>query len=232
MPSPSPSLYPTPTVHADSTPPPSAHPAPTTPGPLPHPLLQAPVDVFPLELTTSTVPPESNTPLPESITHTLKSTLPLPESIVQPLETIALPSDSSAQPPESTALLGVPPLVPLPSDLSTKPPESTALPGVPPLAPLPSDLSAQPPESTALPGVSPLVPQSPLRLHAALPEHAVSTRGRRLRKANVLSLNMCTCGVTITDSEINAGTNIMKCRVLGCETVWVRSSFSAVLPCA
>ena len=64
-------------------------------------------------------------------------------------------------------------------------------------------------------------------LTTAESELAVSTRGRRLRKANVLSLNMCTCGVTIADSEINAGRNIMRCRVSGCETVWVRSSFTA-----
>jgi hypothetical protein len=81
---------------------------------------------------------------------------------------------------------------------------------------LPSDLSTKPPESTVLPTVPSLVP-SPLCAHA-LPEPAlepaVSSWGQRLRKANVLSLNMCMCGVNrvmITDSEIDTGTNIMKC---------------------
>ncbi|KAI9433597.1 hypothetical protein H4582DRAFT_2060981 [Lactarius indigo] len=96
----------------------------------------------------------------------------------------------------------------------------------------PSDTIAQPSELTALQGTLPAIPTlvpGPLSPHpgppslspiCALPELPVSTRGRRLRKANVLSLNMCTCGVTITDSEIGAGVNVMKCRVPGCETVW------------
>ena len=60
-------------------------------------------------------------------------------------------------------------------------------------------------------------------LTTAEPELAVSTRGRRLRKANVLSLNMCMCSVTITDFEINTRINIMRCQVSGCETVCVCS---------
>ena len=73
--------------------------------------------------------------------------------------------------------------------------------------------------------LGPAVP--PSTLHTSL-EQPVSSRGRRLRKANVLSLNMCTCGVTITDSEINTRTDIMRCRVLGCKTVWVGSFFTAL----
>jgi hypothetical protein len=96
--------------------------------------------------------------------------------------------------------------------------------------------SRTPPPRLSLTGVSPELLQEPLVTPQVLPqvtpststldvspEPPVSSRGRRLRKANVLSLNMCTCGVTITDSEINTGQNIMKCRVAGCETVWVRS---------
>ncbi len=74
----------------------------------------------------------------------------------------------------------------------------------------------QTPEMTvlqaALLAVPPLVP-SPLSPLHTLPnlEPAVSTQGQRLRKVNILSLNMCTCGVTITNSEINVGINLMKC---------------------
>ena len=46
-------------------------------------------------------------------------------------------------------------------------------------------------------------------------------RGCRIRKAKVLDLNACNCGVTITDEEIQRGDSIMRCRVAGCETVWV-----------
>ncbi|KAH9009790.1 hypothetical protein EDB85DRAFT_2282777 [Lactarius pseudohatsudake] len=90
----------------------------------------------------------------------------------------------------------------------------------------PSDIIAQPPKSTAVKDVPipTLAPLSPLLGRPSpshpLPEPAVSAQGRRLRKANVLSLNMCTCGVTITDSEINIGVSVMKCQVPGCETVW------------
>lgn len=85
--------------------------------------------------------------------------------------------------------------------------------------------SCAPPPRLSLMGVSPepLVTPSTSTLTVSL-EPPVSSRGRRLRKANILSLNMCTCGVTITDSEINTGKDIMKCRVAGCETVWVRCS--------
>ncbi|KAH9970578.1 hypothetical protein BGW80DRAFT_1461181 [Lactifluus volemus] len=52
---------------------------------------------------------------------------------------------------------------------------------------------------------------------------AIGTRNsRRLgkRKANVINLNACICGITISDEEIEENTNIMRCRVQGCETVW------------
>ena len=104
-----------------------------------------------------------------------------------------------------------------------------------------SSTQPQAPELTALQAPLPLIsPKSPvpqlpptsLRASPELgPEPAVSTRSRRLRKAIVLSLNMCTCGVMITDSEIDAGKNIMKCRVPGCETVWVCPLLNAIRPC-
>ena len=46
-------------------------------------------------------------------------------------------------------------------------------------------------------------------------------RPRRTRKVNILNLNACICGVTITEHEIQNSEAIMKCWVLGCETVWV-----------
>jgi hypothetical protein len=208
-----PSLSPCPThtLHAEPTPPPSAdsaHPAPTTPQLLPQPSLQA--SVCPLE-STATVH-HGSTMLPPELS--LESNTAPPESSMQALESITRPSDVT-QPPGSTMLQAAMPAVP-PRPL---------VPPSPPHAVQPSDLTTQPPKSTVTQAALPAVPPSPLY---AVPEPAVSTRGRRLRKANILSLNMCTCGVTITDSEIDAGINIMKCRVLGCETVWVRSSASAL----
>ncbi len=49
-------------------------------------------------------------------------------------------------------------------------------------------------------------------------------RLRRTRKANVLSLNACECGITISDQEIQEELTVMKCTVEGCETVWVSDS--------
>lgn len=57
----------------------------------------------------------------------------------------------------------------------------------------------------------------------------------RIRKAHLLHLNACDCGVTITDADIQQGDNVMKCRVPGCETVWVRcllSSLKSLAPCS
>jgi hypothetical protein len=80
----------------------------------------------------------------------------------------------------------------------------------------------------------------PSVLLSNLPDQVISrlsTWGRRVRKANVLSLNTCNCGITITEAEMNTGTNVMRCQVPGCETVWVcnalslSSGLSAVLLC-
>lgn len=56
-------------------------------------------------------------------------------------------------------------------------------------------------------------------------EGMVHTRARRTRKAHIINLNACDCGVTITDSEIEQGESVMRCRVPGCETVWVSAMF-------
>ena len=178
------------------------------------------------------MPSQSSQPTPTRTLHTdytpptssrLASTTP------QPLDRPSLQASIGihSQSPESN----VPP--PNPTPESTMPRDAhtpkTTVPLPEPigqpveLTMLPSDSSAvqsEPPELTAQLAIHP----PPLHPHASpepCPEPPVSTRGRRLRKANVLSLNMCTCGVTITDFEIEAGTNIMRCRVPGCETVWV-----------
>ncbi|KAH9004151.1 hypothetical protein EDB86DRAFT_3208354 [Lactarius hatsudake] len=56
-----------------------------------------------------------------------------------------------------------------------------------------------------------------------------TTRRHRIRKAHVLQLNACICGVTITDIEIQEGKGVMKCNAPGCETVWSRAWASS--PC-
>ncbi|KAH9159215.1 hypothetical protein EDB89DRAFT_1916562, partial [Lactarius sanguifluus] len=58
---------------------------------------------------------------------------------------------------------------------------------------------------------------------------AQTTRRHRIRKAHVLQLNACICGVTITDIEIQEGKGVMKCNAPGCETVWSREWASS--PC-
>ncbi|KAH9009043.1 hypothetical protein EDB85DRAFT_1903531 [Lactarius pseudohatsudake] len=55
---------------------------------------------------------------------------------------------------------------------------------------------------------------------SSIAEGVTSARRHRVRKAHVLQLNACTCGVTITDIEIQEGKNVMRCNTPGCETVW------------
>ena len=61
-----------------------------------------------------------------------------------------------------------------------------------------------------------------MRHFADVEDEAINgLRPRRTRKANVINLNACICGVTITEREIQDNAAVMKCRVPGCETVWV-----------
>jgi hypothetical protein len=192
-----PSRYPTPTLYPTATP---ATP-PSYADPIPHSdaFLSTPPDLNAGCLKSTISPPEPSPELtawpPRPITQPPEQ---VPESTVWPL---SRPRDSTTEPFESTAPL-------------TKPTTSQ---DVPPVSLLPLSQSS----TRMLPSAGPSA------LPQALPDPvvlaAVSTRGRRLRKANVLSLNMCTCGITITESEINAGTDVMRCRVPGCETVWVCS---------
>jgi hypothetical protein len=46
----------------------------------------------------------------------------------------------------------------------------------------------------------------------------------RSRKANIISLNTCECGIDISNDEIQKQETVMKCSVEGCETVWVCDS--------
>ncbi|KAI9443980.1 hypothetical protein H4582DRAFT_2053734 [Lactarius indigo] len=54
----------------------------------------------------------------------------------------------------------------------------------------------------------------------------VGMRWHRVRKACVLQLNTCTCGVTIMDLKIQEGKNVMKCHAPGCETIWVHTELT------
>lgn len=122
----------------------------------------------------------------------------------------ALPTAATTitPPPSSPDARGAAPegLLEGPSDESTW----TSLPS-PPLVP------PRVPQATADPGPQP---------NEGMALGVAHTRTRRIRKAHVLHLNACDCGVTITDAEIQQGKTVMKCRVLGCETVWVRSLYS------
>ena len=48
------------------------------------------------------------------------------------------------------------------------------------------------------------------------------SRAGRIRKIRAVNLNSCICGVVILESDIKSGDTVMKCRVPGCETTWVR----------
>ena len=49
---------------------------------------------------------------------------------------------------------------------------------------------------------------------------------QQIQKVLDLQLNVCTCGVTIMDVEIQEGKSVMQCHVPGCETVWVSAYFT------
>lgn len=78
------------------------------------------------------------------------------------------------------------------------------------------------PNANTTPVIVPNADTTPVTLPGPQPSHeAVGVRSHRTRKANVLSLNACICGLTITDREIKDSKAVMKCRVPGYETVWV-----------
>jgi hypothetical protein len=47
------------------------------------------------------------------------------------------------------------------------------------------------------------------------------TRTQRVRKMRVINLKGCECGREVSESEIKAGDLVLRCKVQGCETVWV-----------
>ena len=139
-----------------------------------------------------------------------------------PLSSTGFPTPTlydNATPPHASSQPSPPPSYADPNPTFDALPSTQPPPDLPPSDSHP--VSQSPNSPSALPGAGPSA------LPQALPETettflpTISTRARRVRKANVLSLNMCTCGVVITESEINAGTDVMRCRVPGCETVWV-----------
>lgn len=71
-----------------------------------------------------------------------------------------------------------------------------------------------------------LTPSAAPQASTTAAEGSSRTRVRRTRKAHLLQLNACVCGVTITDGEIQQGDTVMRCRVPGCETVWVSAALS------
>ena len=51
---------------------------------------------------------------------------------------------------------------------------------------------------------------------------ASGTRSRRARHTrDFLTLSVCTCGQNVSNDEIEAQTNVIRCRKSGCETIWV-----------
>ena len=47
------------------------------------------------------------------------------------------------------------------------------------------------------------------------------SRTGRVRKKRAIDLNSCMCGMVVSQSDIDAGDTVMKCKGPGCETVWV-----------
>jgi hypothetical protein len=51
---------------------------------------------------------------------------------------------------------------------------------------------------------------------------------RRKRKPRAIELRHCECGIEVSQAEIDDGGAVMKCRVAGCETIWVSSHLDTV----
>jgi hypothetical protein len=47
------------------------------------------------------------------------------------------------------------------------------------------------------------------------------SRARCVRKTRTFDLHACICGIGVTEAEIEARDSVMKCKVHGCEIVWV-----------
>ena len=162
----------------------------------------------------------------------LSSTPQASESLVRP----------AASPPPSTSSVTRPALIPMPvpdkvPDLSTESPLTgpTTFIGssarhAPTSAPVRLTITLPARRPQPLPLSTPSLP-APQEASQALHEgdkegnnaKDITTDGMRCRrrKANVLNLNACICGITITDREIQDNETVMMFRVPGCETVWV-----------
>jgi hypothetical protein len=184
-----PSRFPTPSIHDAatsplpcSTSPPSHHPSPPT------------------DLNAGPDECHNSNPEPFSELTALAQAQPKP----RPLYSVTRPSESAAQP-----LMQSPGSLPPPQAGSANGSMSLTM-------SLTKSTSPKTSWPLPLPHTSPQVLNSqpsalPDQLQDQVQDQVVSTRGRRIRKANILSLNMCNCGVTITEPKIKAGTDVMRC---------------------
>lgn len=78
------------------------------------------------------------------------------------------------------------------------------------------------------PSTNQYMSESQLSANAEEPHFAVmniSTRTQRIRKTRVINLKGCKCGKEVSQAEIEVGDLVVRCKVHGCETVWVSCSF-------
>jgi hypothetical protein len=143
-------------------------------------------------------------------------------------------STSTAAP--TTAFMSAQDLGPLTARASTptataESPTSVAIPTHSPTFPSASTTDAAPTAAmTSAPVVGRAMTSEPFLATSALTSAvpSQSTRRHRIRKAYVLQLNACTCGVTITNPEIQEGKTVMKCSTPGCETIWVSAKLTYI----
>ncbi|KAH9011144.1 hypothetical protein EDB85DRAFT_1901323 [Lactarius pseudohatsudake] len=149
----------------------------------------------------SPTPPPSSTMTPDPTTAMVASPTPIPvvPSSATSTTTFASVTSATATPPPAATI----PMAPASTQARTPAPPPTPNMDTPP-PPVPFAGTSTPqggPSGSALGGT-------------------VGTRQHRVRKAYVLQLNTCTCGITITDLEIQESKNVMKCHAPGCETIW------------
>ena len=109
--------------------------------------------------------------------------------------------------------------------LSGSAPSAAIVAAAPPPSPPPSDLAQlltmQVTQSTGIPdsdtNPGPIAASGP---GPQMSHEVVASVRPRQRKANVLNLNACICGLTITEHETEDN-RVMRCQVPGCKTVWV-----------